>query len=188
LAGEQVLAEAAGPDLELRVLRLPVVYGDAINRSGFVSALTDAATQPTLTSRVRWPGTVGLVSVQDVAAVLCALALAPEPIGDPEPGYLVAEVRAIAELFAAARMGDGRPAVERGWSLALPHWLWRGIGGSLDLALRAERWLPGGVYNPLWQLAMMCSSGLAAEPSIPAGLEFEEPHIERWLGAQGPTE
>lgn len=185
LRAEALLLNAAASGLDLSILRLPVVYGDAIGRSGFVAMLSAAVEGNSAVARVRWPGRVGLIAVQDVAAVLCSLALAPGCQPTPNqstPGYLVAEVRAIGELFESAAVAGGR----RYRQLKLPSFGWRAIRGVLAMLLHLEGRLPARFYNSIWQLTMMCGDGLAAEPSIPEGMALQHRHIDLWLHQQAP--
>jgi hypothetical protein len=133
-------------------------------------------------------GRVGLIAVQDVAAVLCSLALDPAGNTPPSqstpsqttPGYLVAEVRAVGELFESAAVVGGR----RVRQMKLPSFGWRAIRGVLAMLLNLEGRLPARPYNSIWQLTMMCGDGLAAEPSIPEGLALQHRHIDPWLHRQ----
>ena len=106
LRGEEVLqAEARARNFALTSLRLGTVYGPGATKGG-VLQLAEAVAAGSLAARIRWPGRISFVHVEDVAEVFWRLADRDEAL----PGaFLTAEDRgySMAELAEILRRVKG---------------------------------------------------------------------------------
>lgn len=154
LEGEAILRDRSEPDgYSWTVLRLPTVYGPGQKPKGLFDQLITMRSDGSLLGRINWPGRTSVIHVDDVAAIMTALARLPAAAGEV---YCVAsdESATVGEIGKQVGAVIGRPvqAIEIPPSLL-------GLMRRLVWNRALQGAVPGFARLAFWRLSLLVSNG-----------------------------
>ncbi len=120
LRGEQILqSEAASRGYTFTILRLATVYGPEAKRGGLFDLFAQFAAEGRIAGRLDWPGRTSIIHVDDVTALMLALAQDARAANEV---YSVANAE--APTVGALAREIGRTINHPVQAIHLPGWVW----------------------------------------------------------------
>ncbi len=155
LLTEQYLKqEAKTQGFALSIIRVCGVYGDMVRKGGLFNSIEELVLKRSLMGRLDWPGKVGLIHVEDMAAFIERVSFKKPSPGNFELYIPAVEALSIAEMFEAVDKAYGLPYRP----LEVPSPLWQLSCFFARRKRHFESVLPHAVYNRFWQACLLVNN------------------------------
>jgi len=156
LRTEKLLREASDSQgFSLSMIRLSAVWGQGTRKGGFFDKAVGMAKSNSLLSLLNYPGKISYVYVNDIADILCQLAIHPPAPRVQEMYIPTDESLALQDLFQHIYAELDKPYKK----LNLPHLVWS-LGAAIAVSIsKMDRWLPHRLTNFAWQMSLLATGG-----------------------------